>query len=75
MQVYALASSTMNPKESLLREMFAKVGDTVSEQAISEKINQFMKYGNVFLFFEIINLKKEIERLKDELTLPHKTSI
>jgi transposase-like protein len=65
----------MNPKESLLREMFAKVGDTVSEQTISEKINQFMKYGNVFLFFEIMNLRKEIERLKDELTLPHKTSI
>ena len=65
----------MNPKESLLREMFAKVGDTVSEQTISEKINQFMKYGNVFLFFEIMNLRKEIERLKDDLTLPHKTSI
>jgi len=59
----------MNPKEALLREMFDKVGDTISEQIIHEKISQFMRYGNVFLFFEVMSLRKEIERIKKEIQL------
>ena len=65
----------MNPKAALLREMFAQVGDAVNEQTLSEKIDHFMKYGNVFLFFEIMSLRKEIERLREERTLPRKTTL
>jgi len=57
----------MNSKEILLKEMFNKVGDKVSEQTISEKVNQFVKYGNVFLLFEVMNLRKEIEKIKEEI--------
>ena len=57
----------MNSKEILLKEMFSKVGDTISEQTISEKVSQFVEYGNVFLFFEVMNLRKEIEKIKEEI--------
>jgi hypothetical protein len=57
----------MNSKEILLREMSHKVGDTISEQTISEKVGQFLRYGNVFLLFEVMSLRREIERLKEEI--------
>ena len=57
----------MNSREILLKEMFSKVGDTISEQTVSEKVGQFVKYGNVFLLFEIMNLRKEIEKIKEEM--------
>ena len=55
----------MDPKEILVRDVFDKVGDKISEQTTYEKVSQFIKYGNVFLFFEVMNLKKEIERIKE----------
>lgn len=57
----------MNSREILLKEMFSKVGDTIGEQTVSEKVGQFVKYGNVFLLFEIMNLRKEIEKIKEEM--------
>ena len=57
----------MNPKEILLKEISDKVGDKIGKQIISEKVNQFFRYGNVFLLFEVMSLRKEIERLKEEL--------
>lgn len=57
----------MNQKEILLTEMLKKVGDKISEETIVEKVNQFIKYGNVFLFFEMMSLRKEIERIKEEI--------
>jgi len=57
----------MNAKEMLLKEMFNMVGDTLSEETISEKVSLFVKYGNVFLLFEIMNLRKEIEKIKKEI--------
>ena len=57
----------MNSKEILLREMFDKVGDKISEQTIAEKVNQFVRYGNVFLLFEVMSLRKEIEGIKEEI--------
>lgn len=57
----------MNPKEILLKEMFDKLGDTISKQTLSEKVNHFVKYGNVFLLFEIMDLRKEIEKIKKEI--------
>ena len=59
----------MNSKEILLKEMFSEVGDTISEQTISEKVSQFVKYGNVLLLFEVMNLRKEIERIREEIQL------
>ena len=57
----------MNPKEILSKEISGKVGDKISEQTISEKVNQFFRHGNVFLLFEVMSLRKEIERLKEEI--------
>ncbi len=57
----------INPKEVLLKEMLEKVGDKISEQTISEKINQFLKCSNMFLLFEVMSLRKEIERLKEDV--------
>ncbi|MDH5420059.1 MAG: hypothetical protein OEY47_07255 [Candidatus Bathyarchaeota archaeon] len=57
----------MNPKEILSKEISGKVGDKISEQTISEKVNQFVRHGNVFLLFEVMSLRKEIERLKEEI--------
>jgi len=69
--VYHLESSLipniMNPKEVLLKEILEKVGDKISEQTISEKINHFLKSGNMFLLFEVMSLKKEIERIKEDV--------
>jgi len=57
----------MNPKEILLKEVSDRVGDKISEQTITGKVNQFLRYGNVFLFFEVMSLRKEIERIKEEI--------
>jgi len=57
----------MNPKEILLKEICDKVGDEISERIISEKVSQFFRYGSVFLLFEVMSLRKEIERLKEEI--------
>ena len=57
----------MNPKEILLKEIFDRVGDKISEQTIAEKVNQFVRYGNVFLLFDVMSLRKEIERIKEEI--------
>lgn len=57
----------MDPKEILSKEISSKVGDKISEQIISDKVNQFFRHGNVFLLSEVINLRREIERLKEEI--------
>jgi len=57
----------MNPKEVLLKEILERVGDKISEQTISEKINHFLKNSNMFLLFEVMSLKKEIERIKENI--------
>jgi hypothetical protein len=58
--------SSLDQKEILLKEISVRVGDKIGEQTVSEKVDQFIKYGNVFLLFEIVNLRKEIERIKEE---------
>lgn len=57
----------MNCKQLLLEEVFERVGDKVSKQTIEEKVDQFAKYGSVFLFIELMNLRRELERLKDDM--------
>jgi len=57
----------MNQEEILLTEMLKKVGDRISEEIVTEKVSQFIKYGNVFLLFEVMSLRKEIQRIKEEI--------
>lgn len=47
--------------------MLKKVGDRISEEIVAEKVNHFIKYGNVFLLFEVMSLRKEIEKIKEEI--------
>jgi hypothetical protein len=57
----------MSQKELFLKEVVQKVGDSVGDQSTTEKVEQFAKHGTLYLFFEIINLRKELERLKKEI--------
>ena len=57
----------MNSKEILLKEVCDRFGYKISEQTVAEKVNQFVKYGHVFLLFEVMSLRKEIERIKEEV--------
>ena len=57
----------MDPKKILLKEISDRVGDKISEQIVAEKVNQFVTYGNLFLLFEVMSLRKEIERTKEEM--------
>ena len=57
----------MNPKKILLKEISARVGDKISEETVAEKVNQFVRYGPVFLLFEVMSLRKENERIKEEI--------
>ena len=57
----------MNHKEMLLEEIFEKVGDKMSKQAVAEKVGQFLKFGNVFLLFEVVSLRGEIEKLREDI--------
>ncbi len=57
----------MDPKKILLKEISDRVGDKISEQIVAEKVNQFVRYGKLFLLFEVMNLRKEIERTKEEM--------
>lgn len=47
--------------------MFERVGGKVSKQTLEEKVNQFAKYGSVFLFMEMMNLRGELEKLREEM--------
>lgn len=59
----------MSQKELFLKEVVAKVGDKVGEQPTMEKVEQFAKHGTLFLFFEVLNLRQEVERLKREVKI------
>ena len=53
----------------MLEELSAKMGDKISKQMLEEKINLFTKYGSLFLFTELISLHRELEKLREELSL------
>ncbi|UCG45715.1 MAG: hypothetical protein JSV58_02770 [Candidatus Bathyarchaeota archaeon] len=60
----------MNHKEMLLEEVIEKVGDRVDRQAAAKKVEQFLKRGNVFLLFEVMKLRGEVERLREDVQHP-----
>ena len=57
----------MDPKKMLSKELAAKVKGQISEQSVSEMVEHFFRHGNTFLLLELINLRKEVESLKEEL--------
>jgi len=57
----------MDPKKMLSKELAAKVGGQFSEQTVSEIVDHFFRHGNTFLLLELVNLKKEVESLKQQL--------
>ncbi len=54
----------LSEKEEILKEMVDGVGDGISRETVTQKVEQFIRYGNIFLFFEMMNLRKEVEILK-----------
>jgi hypothetical protein len=57
----------MDHKKMLAKELAAKVKGQISEETISEMVDHFFRYGNTFLFLELLNLRKEVESLREEL--------
>jgi hypothetical protein len=57
----------MNLKKMLSKELAAKTKGQISEQTISEMVEHFFRHGNTFLLLELINLRKEVENLREEL--------
>lgn len=63
----------LSGREEILKEMIDRVGDEISRETVARKVEQFMKYGNVFLFFEVMNLRREIEIMKGRIQTPFTT--
>jgi hypothetical protein len=57
----------MDPKKMLTKELTAKVKGQISEETVSEMVENFFRHGNTFLFLELLNLRKEVESLREEL--------
>lgn len=57
----------MDSKKMLTKELAAKVRGHISEQTVSEMVDHFFRHSNMFLLLEVINLRKEVESLKEEL--------
>ncbi|HSQ52970.1 MAG TPA: hypothetical protein VLM82_00830 [Acidobacteriota bacterium] len=57
----------MNPKKMLAKELAAKVKGQISEETVSEMVEHFFRHGNTFLLLELLNLRKEVESLREEL--------
>ena len=57
----------MDPKKMLSKEIAAKVRGHISEQTVSEMVDHFFRHGNTFLLLDLMNLRKEVESLREEL--------
>jgi len=62
----------MDPRKLLIKEISAKSKGHFSEQTVSEQVDQFFKHGTTFLLLELVNLRKEVESLREELQLQKK---
>jgi predicted transcriptional regulator len=60
----------LSEREEILKEIVDRVGDEISRETVTQKTEQFMKYGNIFLFFEVMNLRKELQILKGKTQSP-----
>ena len=57
----------MNLKKILSKEISQKVKGQISEETVSENVDQFFRHGNMFLFLELMLLRKEVKSLRKEL--------
>ena len=57
----------MNPRKMLSKEITSKVRGQINEQTVSEKVDQIFKHGNTFLLMELMNLRREVQSLREEL--------
>ena len=51
----------------LSKEIAAKFRGHISEQTVSESVEQFFRHGNTFLLLELMNLRSEIKSLREQL--------
>ena len=51
----------------LSKEITSKVRGHISEETVSEKVDQFFRHGNSFLLLELISLRREVKSLREEL--------
>ena len=51
----------------LAKEITSKVRGYISEETVSEMVDQFFRHGNTFLLFELMSLRMEIKSLREEL--------
>ena len=57
----------MDPKKMLSKEITAKVRGYISEETVSETVDQFFRHGNTFLLLELMSLRREVKSLREEL--------
>jgi len=51
----------------LSKEIAHKVRGHISEETVSEMVDQFFRHGNTFLLLELIYLRSEVKSLREEL--------
>ena len=51
----------------LSKEITSKVKGHISEEIVSEKVEQFFRHGNTFLLLELISLRREVKSLREEI--------
>ena len=51
----------------LSKEIAHKSKGQISEETVSEAVDQFFRHGNTFLLLELIRLKSEVKILREEL--------
>jgi hypothetical protein len=57
----------MDPKKMLSKEIAHEVRGNISEETVSEAVNQFFRHGNTFLLLELVRLRSEVKSLREEL--------
>ena len=51
----------------LSKEFAHNVRGHMSEETVSELVDQFFRHGNTFLLLELIHLRSEVKSLREEL--------
>ena len=51
----------------LSKEIANKVMGHISEETVSEMVDQFFRHGNTFFLLELMHLRSEVKSLREEL--------
>ena len=57
----------MDPKKMLSKEIAHKVRGHISEETVSEMVDQLFRHDNTFLLLELIRLRSEVKSLRKEI--------